>query len=99
MRDIIGELQGRDAEGLAGIHPTNLRSDPQHARAAKADHRELNGTTAGAGACIALASDIRIAAEEAKIASFSSKLDWPARTWARLICCRASSVWRKRLSC
>jgi enoyl-CoA hydratase/carnithine racemase len=28
----------------------------------------LNGTTAGAGACIALASDIRIAAEKAKIA-------------------------------
>src|SRR5437762_10300492 len=28
----------------------------------------LNGTVAGAGACIALASDIRIAAEEAKIA-------------------------------
>ena len=28
----------------------------------------INGTTAGAGACIALASDIRIAAEEAKIA-------------------------------
>jgi enoyl-CoA hydratase/carnithine racemase len=28
----------------------------------------LNGTTAGAGACIALASDIRFASEEAKIA-------------------------------
>ena len=28
----------------------------------------LNGTTAGAGACIALASDIRLAAKEAKIA-------------------------------
>jgi enoyl-CoA hydratase/carnithine racemase len=28
----------------------------------------LNGTTAGAGACIALASDFRIASEEAKIA-------------------------------
>ncbi|HEX9545107.1 MAG TPA: enoyl-CoA hydratase-related protein, partial [Pyrinomonadaceae bacterium] len=28
----------------------------------------LNGTTAGAGACIALASDIRIASEDAKIA-------------------------------
>ena len=27
----------------------------------------LNGTTAGAGACIALASDIRIASEEAKL--------------------------------
>jgi enoyl-CoA hydratase/carnithine racemase len=28
----------------------------------------LNGTTAGAGACIALASDLRLASEEAKIA-------------------------------
>ena len=28
----------------------------------------LNGTTAGAGACIALASDIRLASEDAKIA-------------------------------
>jgi enoyl-CoA hydratase/carnithine racemase len=28
----------------------------------------LNGTTAGAGACIALASDLRIASEEARIA-------------------------------
>jgi enoyl-CoA hydratase/carnithine racemase len=28
----------------------------------------LNGTTAGAGACIALAADVRIASEEAKIA-------------------------------
>src|SRR6185295_13092540 len=29
---------------------------------------KLNGTTAGAGACIALASDIRLASEDAKIA-------------------------------
>src|SRR6266850_1173537 len=28
----------------------------------------LNGTTAGAGACIALAADLRVASEEAKIA-------------------------------
>src|SRR5437870_8065791 len=66
--DIIGELQGRDAEGLleftrltcALIH--NMRALPKPIIAS------LNGTVAGAGACIALASDIRIAAEEAKIA-------------------------------
>lgn len=40
----------------------NIRSLPKPVVAS------LNGTTAGAGACIALASDIRIANEEAKIA-------------------------------
>src|SRR5712664_4586764 len=68
VRDIIGELQGRDAEGLLDftrltcelIH--NMRDLPKPIIAS------LNGTTAGAGSCIALASDIRIAAEEAKIA-------------------------------
>src|SRR5438552_16510102 len=68
VRDIIGELQGRDAEGLLEftrltcelIH--NLRALPKPIIAS------INGTTAGAGACITLASDIRIAAEEAKIA-------------------------------
>ena len=66
--DIIGELQGRDAEGLleftrltcALIH--NMRALPKPIIAS------LNGTVAGAGACIALASDVRIAAEGAKIA-------------------------------
>jgi len=66
--DIIGELTGRDAEGLlqftrltcALIH--HMRALPKPIIAS------LNGTVAGAGACIALASDIRIAAEEAKIA-------------------------------
>lgn len=68
VRDIIGALQGRDAEGLleftrltcALIH--NMRALPKPIIAS------LNGTVAGAGACIALASDIRVAAEEAKIA-------------------------------
>ena len=40
----------------------NIRALPQPVIAS------LNGTTAGAGACIALAADIRIASEEAKIA-------------------------------
>jgi enoyl-CoA hydratase/carnithine racemase len=68
VHDIIGELFNRDMEGLLEftrmtcelVH--NIRAAPQPIIAS------LNGTTAGAGACIALASDIRIASEEAKIA-------------------------------
>lgn len=68
VRDIIGELQGRDAAGL--LQFTRLTCDLiRNMRALpKPIIASLNGTTAGAGACIALASDIRIAAEEAKIA-------------------------------
>src|SRR6266478_5271480 len=68
VRDIIGELQGRDAEGLLEFTRLtceligNMRALPKPIIAS------LNGTTAGAGACIALASDLRIAATEAKIA-------------------------------
>src|SRR5256714_5538605 len=68
VRDIIGELQGRDAEGLLEFTRgtcelvRNMRELPKPIIAS------LNGTTAGAGACIALASAIRVAAEEPKIA-------------------------------
>src|SRR5262245_9627005 len=66
--DIIGELQGRDAEGL--LQFTRLTCELIHNMRAlpKPIISSINGTTAGAGACIALASDIRIAAEEANIA-------------------------------
>ena len=66
--DIIGKLQGRDAEGL--LEFTRLTCELIHNMRAlpKPIIASLNGTTAGAGACIALASDIRLAAEEAKIA-------------------------------
>src|SRR4029453_16982926 len=68
VKGIIGELFNRDMEGLLEftrmtcelVH--NIRAAPQPIIAS------LNGTTAGAGACIALASDIRIASEAAKIA-------------------------------
>lgn len=68
VRDIIGALQGRDTEGLLDF--TRLTCELIHNMRAlpKPIIASLNGTTAGAGACIALASDIRIAAEEAKIA-------------------------------
>jgi enoyl-CoA hydratase/carnithine racemase len=68
VHDIIGPLFERDAEGLLEftrmtcelVH--NIRALPKPVVAC------LNGTTAGAGACIALASDIRLASPAAKIA-------------------------------
>ncbi|MEP6708368.1 MAG: enoyl-CoA hydratase-related protein, partial [Pyrinomonadaceae bacterium] len=68
VHDIIGKLFARDVEGLLEFTRMtcelvrNIRSLP------KPVISSLNGTTAGAGACIALASDIRIASEAAKIA-------------------------------
>ena len=68
VHDIIGELFSRNMEGLLEFTRMtceliqNIRSLPKPVIAS------LNGTTAGAGACIALASDIRFASEEARIA-------------------------------
>lgn len=68
VHDIIGELFTRDMEGLLEFTRMtcelikNIRTLPQPVIA------KLNGTTAGAGACIALAADMRIASEAAKIA-------------------------------
>jgi enoyl-CoA hydratase/carnithine racemase len=68
VHDIIGELFDREIEGLVKFTRMtcelvrNIRALPQPVIAS------LNGTTAGAGACIALASDLRIASAEAKIA-------------------------------
>jgi enoyl-CoA hydratase/carnithine racemase len=68
VHDIIGELFNRDMEGLLEFTRmtceliANIRTLPKPVIAS------LNGTTAGAGACIALASDLRLASEEARIA-------------------------------
>src|SRR4029434_10650988 len=68
VHDIIGELFSRNMEGLLEFTRMtceliqNIRALPKPVIAS------LNGTTAGAGACIALACDLRIASEEAKIA-------------------------------
>lgn len=68
VHDIIGELFSRNMEGLLEFTRMtcalvqNIRALPKPVIAS------LNGTTAGAGACIALAADIRVASDEAKIA-------------------------------
>ena len=68
VRDIIGELFKRDVEGLLEFTRMTCELVRNIRRLPKPVIASLNGTTAGAGACIALASDIRIASEDAKIA-------------------------------
>jgi enoyl-CoA hydratase/carnithine racemase len=68
VREIIGALLGRDEKAL--LEFTTLTCDLIRALRAlpKPVVAALNGTVAGAGAAIALASDFRVAADTAKIA-------------------------------
>lgn len=66
--EIIGELFSRDIEGLLEFTRLTCGLVRKIRELPKPVIASLNGTTAGAGACIALASDIRIASTEAKIA-------------------------------
>jgi enoyl-CoA hydratase/carnithine racemase len=74
VNDIIGELFSRDIAGLLEFTRMtcaliyNIRALPKPVIAS------LNGTVAGAGAVIALAADLRIAAESAKIAFLFTKV-------------------------
>ncbi len=68
VRDIIGELFARNMEGLLEFTRMTCELIRTMRALPKPIIASLNGTTAGAGACIALASDIRLANEDAKIA-------------------------------
>ncbi len=68
VRDIIGELQGRDMAGLLEFTRMTCELVRNIRLLRKPVIASLNGTTAGAGACIALASDLRVASTEARIA-------------------------------
>jgi enoyl-CoA hydratase/carnithine racemase len=74
VEDIIGALFSRDAAGLLGF--TRLTGDLilSIRQCRRPVVSALNGTVAGAGAVIAAASDIRIAAESAKIAFLFSRV-------------------------
>jgi enoyl-CoA hydratase/carnithine racemase len=68
VHDIIGELFSRNMEGLLEFTRMTCELIQKMRALPKPVITSLNGTTAGAGACIALASDIRLASENAKIA-------------------------------
>lgn len=68
VHDIIGELFSRDMEGLLQFTQMTCELVRNIRALRKPVIASLNGTTAGAGACIALAADLRVASEEAKIA-------------------------------
>lgn len=98
VRDIIGELQGRDAEGLLNFTRLtceliqNMRALPKPIIAS------INGTTAGAA--LASPSLRTFASRPRKQRSLSCllKSGWQVRTWARRICCLELSVCRRRRS-
>jgi len=74
VQDIIGELLKRDMKGhleftrMTGAVVANMRLLDKPILAA------LNGTTAGAGAVLALASDLRVASERARFAFLFSRV-------------------------
>ena len=68
VHDIIGQLFSRDMEGLLQFTRMTCELVANIRALRKPVIASLNGTTAGAGACIALAADLRLASEEAKIA-------------------------------
>lgn len=74
VRDIIGALFGRDSQGL--LEFTRMTCDLVLAirRCSRPVIAALNGTTAGAGAVIATACDIRIAEPSARIAFLFTKV-------------------------
>jgi len=68
VNDIIGPLFQRDMEGLLEFTHMTCALVKNMRALKKPVIASLNGITAGAGACIALAADLRIASEAAKIA-------------------------------
>jgi enoyl-CoA hydratase/carnithine racemase len=74
VEDIIGRLFERDFEGLLAFTRMTGAVIGSIRRCARPVVAALNGTVAGAGAVIAAACDVRIAAESAKIAFLFTKV-------------------------
>ena len=99
VRDIIGKLVTLEAPELVDFtHMTGdlvkaMRACPQPIIAA------VDGVCAGAGAAIAMASDLRLGTVAARVAFLFVKVGLAAATWARAPCCRASSAKAAPRSC
>ncbi len=74
VRDIIGELMKRNARGLLDFTQATCALVLYMRRLPKPIIACLNGVTAGAGAMIALASDLRVAASDTKISFLFTKV-------------------------
>ena len=68
VHDIIGKLFEKDMAGLLDFTRMTCELIRNMRALSRPIIASLNGTTAGAGACIALASDLRVASIDAKIA-------------------------------
>src|SRR5918997_6817597 len=68
VRDIIADLQTLDIQGHLEFTRLTCELIRNMRNLRKPVVASLNGTVAGAGACIALAADVRVASEEARIA-------------------------------
>jgi enoyl-CoA hydratase/carnithine racemase len=74
VEDIIGALFGKSAAEVHAFTRLTCRLIENMRRLEKPVIASLNGTTCGAGAVIAAAADVRIAAESAKIAFLFTKV-------------------------
>ena len=96
MHEIIGPLVEMQRKGdMAGLLAFTrmtgdlveaMRACPQPIIAA------IDGICAGAGAILAMASDMRYGTQRSKLASFSSASDRPVPIWEPAISCRELSV-------
>ena len=97
--EIIGPLVQMDSKGLTAFTRMTgdlvkaMRACPQPIVAA------VEGICAGAGAIVAMACDLRLAATGAKVAYLSTRSALPAVTWAPVPSCRASSGSREPRNC
>ncbi len=86
--EIIGPLLEKDAKGLLAFTQMTgdlvkaMRACPQPIIAA------VDGVCAGAGAVLAMASDLRIATPGARVAFLFKRVGRPVATWAHARCCR-----------
>ena len=87
--EIIGELFKQDMKGhleftrMTGATVNNMRQLDKPIIAA------INGTAAGAGSVIALASDLRLMSDKAKFAFLFSKVGLTGPIWGPRTCCHA----------